>query len=163
MDYAARFVFRIVRPLWHLTGTSAALLPMCQFYIRAMRWYIPPISWLRDFNRSHDKTSFWILEQGPGAILFTLLTTLEISIELATVYFIVTQACPCCIPNVIKTLQYWSRYGQPVGVKLISPQRHNNAESVSMSLRFEIQNDIVNQCTALGMTDPFYWDICPSL
>ena len=63
---AARFVFRIVRSLWNLTGTSAALLPMCLSNFKAMRQFKVPISWLRDFTRSYDKTSFRILRRGPG-------------------------------------------------------------------------------------------------
>ena len=34
---AARFVFRIVRSLWNLAGTSTALLPWCQSNIKAIR------------------------------------------------------------------------------------------------------------------------------
>ena len=33
---AARFVLRIARSLWNLTGTSAALLPMCLLNFKAM-------------------------------------------------------------------------------------------------------------------------------
>ena len=62
----ARFVFRIVRSLWNLTGTSAAFLPMCLSNFKAIRQFKVPISWLRDFTRSYDKTSFWILRRGPG-------------------------------------------------------------------------------------------------
>ena len=60
----ARFVFRIVRSLWNLTGTSAALLPMCLSNFEAIRQFKVPISWLGDFTRSHDKTSFRILRRG---------------------------------------------------------------------------------------------------
>ena len=34
---AARFVFRIVRSLWNLTGTSAAVLPMCLSNFKTIR------------------------------------------------------------------------------------------------------------------------------
>ena len=34
---ATRFVFRIVRSLWNLTGTSAAMLPMCLSNFKANR------------------------------------------------------------------------------------------------------------------------------
>ena len=61
---AARLVFRIVRSLWNLTGTSAALLPMCLSIFKAIRQSIP-ISGLRDFTRPYDKTSFRILRRGP--------------------------------------------------------------------------------------------------
>ena len=60
---AARFVFRIVRTLWNLTGTSAALLPMYLSNFKAMRWFKLPISRLRDFTRSYDKTSCRILRR----------------------------------------------------------------------------------------------------
>ena len=36
---AARFVFRIVRLLWNLTGTSATLLPMCLSNFKAIRTF----------------------------------------------------------------------------------------------------------------------------
>ena len=62
---ATRFVFRVVRSLWNLTGTSAALLPMCLSNFKAIRLFKVPISWLRDFTRSYDKTSFRILRRGP--------------------------------------------------------------------------------------------------
>ena len=63
---AARFVSKIVRSLWNLTGTSAAVLPTCQSNFKAMRWFKLPISQLRDFARSYDKTSYRILKRGPG-------------------------------------------------------------------------------------------------
>ena len=62
---AARFVFRIVRSLWNLTGTSAAVLPMCLSNFKAIRQFKVPISWLRDLTRSYEKTSFRILRRGP--------------------------------------------------------------------------------------------------
>ena len=65
---ATRFVFRIVRSLWNLTGTSAALLPMCLSNFKAIQQFKVPILWLRDFTRSYDKTSFRILRRGPGVI-----------------------------------------------------------------------------------------------
>ena len=57
---AARFVFRIVRSLWNLTGTSAALPPMCLSNFKTIQQFKVPISWLRDFTKSDDKTSFRI-------------------------------------------------------------------------------------------------------
>ena len=63
---AARFVFEIVRSLWNLTGTSAALLPICLSNFKAIRQFKVPISWLRDFTRSYEKTSYPILRRGPG-------------------------------------------------------------------------------------------------
>ena len=44
---ATRFIFRIVRLLWNLTGTSAAPLS----YFKAIQWFEQPISWLRDCTR----------------------------------------------------------------------------------------------------------------
>ena len=64
------FVFRIVRSLWNLTGTSAAMLPMCLSNFKAIRQFKVPISWLRDFTRSYEKTSFWILRRGPDSNWF---------------------------------------------------------------------------------------------
>ena len=66
--FPARFVFRIVRSLWNLTGTSAAVLPMCLSNFKAIRQLKVPISWLRDFTRSYEKTSFRILRRGPGGV-----------------------------------------------------------------------------------------------
>ena len=63
---AAKFVFRIVRSLWNLTGTSAAVLPMCPSNFKAIQQFKVPISWLRDFTRSYEKTSLHILRRGPG-------------------------------------------------------------------------------------------------
>ena len=65
---AARFVFRIVRSFWNLTGTSAALLPMRLSNFKAIRQFKVPMSWLRDFTRSYEKTSFRILRRGPGGV-----------------------------------------------------------------------------------------------
>ena len=65
---AARFVFRIVRSLWNLTGTSAAVLPMCLSNFKAIRQFKVPIPWLRYFTRSYENTSFRILRRGPGRL-----------------------------------------------------------------------------------------------
>ena len=63
---AARFVFRIVLSFWNLTGTSAAVLPMCMSNFKTIRQFKVPISWLRDLTRSYGKTSFRILRRDPG-------------------------------------------------------------------------------------------------
>ena len=63
---AARFVFEIVRSLWNLTGTSAALLPKCLSNFKAMRYFKLPLSRLQVFARSYDKTSYRLLRRGPG-------------------------------------------------------------------------------------------------
>ena len=62
----ARFVFRIVRSLCNLTDISSVLLPMGLSNFRAIRRFKLPISWLSDFARSYDKTSYKILKRGPG-------------------------------------------------------------------------------------------------
>ena len=67
---AAKLVFIIVWSLWNLTGTSAALLPMCLSNFKAMRKLKLSISRLRDFTRSNDKTSYRILKRGPGCCPF---------------------------------------------------------------------------------------------
>ena len=63
---AAGIVFSIVRSLWNLTGPLAALLPMCLSNFKVIRQFEVAISWLRDFTRSYEKTSFRILRRGPG-------------------------------------------------------------------------------------------------
>ena len=65
---AARFLFRLVRSHWNLTGTTAAVLPKCQSNFKAMRSFKRSISWLRDFTRSYDKTPYRILKRGPAVI-----------------------------------------------------------------------------------------------
>ena len=64
---AAKFVFIIVRSLWNLTCTSTALPPTCLSNFTAIRSFKLPISRLRDFTRSYDKTSYGILKRGRGA------------------------------------------------------------------------------------------------
>ena len=66
---AARFVFWIARSLWNLISTSAAL-SVCLSNFKAMQWFKLPISWLQDFTRSYDKTSYRILKRGPGCQLW---------------------------------------------------------------------------------------------
>ena len=53
------FVFRIVRSLWNLTGS------MCLSNFKAIPISQQPISYLRNFARSHDKPSYRILKRGP--------------------------------------------------------------------------------------------------
>ena len=47
---SARFVYRIVRSLWHLTDISAAVLPRCLSNFEAMLYLELPLSRLRDFE-----------------------------------------------------------------------------------------------------------------
>ena len=64
-----RFVSSIIRSLWNMTGTSAALLPKCLSYFKA--------TWaLHSILRSHDKRSYRILKQGPGRVPGAWLTQL---------------------------------------------------------------------------------------
>ena len=79
-----RFVFRIVRSLWNLAGTSAALLPKCLSNFKAIRQFKVPISWLRDFTRSYEKTSFRILRWGPGCHFKTAMFNLVLLIGIFT-------------------------------------------------------------------------------
>ena len=62
----ARFVFRIERTLWNLTGTSPAVLPMCLLNFKAMRQFKLSISRLRGSTIFYDKTYFLSdIETGP--------------------------------------------------------------------------------------------------
>ena len=63
---AARFGSKLFQSLWNLAGTSAAMLPRCLSNFRAIRPLQHPISRLRDFTRSYEKTSFRILRRGPA-------------------------------------------------------------------------------------------------
>ena len=51
-----------------LLAICAAVLPMCLSNFKAIRQFKVPISWLRYFTRSYEKTSFRILRRGPGYI-----------------------------------------------------------------------------------------------
>ena len=63
---AARFGIKLFQSLWNLAGTSAALLPRCLSNFRAIRPLQHPISRLRDFTRFSGKTSYRLLNRGPG-------------------------------------------------------------------------------------------------
>ena len=63
---AARIGFKFFQLLWHLAGTSAALLPRCLSNFRAIRPLQHPISWLRDITRFGGKTSYRLVNRGPG-------------------------------------------------------------------------------------------------
>ena len=65
---AARFGFKLFQSLWNLTGTSAALRPRCLSNFRAIRPLQHPISWLRDFTRFGGKTSYRLVNRGPGVL-----------------------------------------------------------------------------------------------
>ena len=52
---AARLLFRIIRSLWNLAGTSAAVLPISLSNFKALKKLKSPISRLRDFTSSYYK------------------------------------------------------------------------------------------------------------
>ena len=59
----------VARSLWYLTGTSAAVLPMCLSNFKSMRQIKLPISRLQDLARSYHKTSDSILKWTPGRFI----------------------------------------------------------------------------------------------
>ena len=63
---AARLGFKLFQSLCNLAGTSAALLPRCLSNFRAIRPLQHPISRLRDFTRFGGKTSYRLVNRGPG-------------------------------------------------------------------------------------------------
>ena len=63
---AARIGFKLFQSLWNLAGTSAALLLRCLSNFRAIRPLQHPISRLRDFTRFGGKTSYRLVNKGPG-------------------------------------------------------------------------------------------------
>ena len=63
---AARLEFKLFQSLWKLAGTAAALLPRCLSNFRAIRLLQHPISRLRDFTRFGGKTSYRLVNRGPG-------------------------------------------------------------------------------------------------
>ena len=76
------------------------MLPMCLSNFKAIQQFKVPISWLWDFTRSYEKTSFRILRRGPGALQFlandsedagpdTALTILQMT--LYTQYIVTTE------------------------------------------------------------------------
>ena len=65
---AAGFGFKLSQSLWNLAGTSAALLPRCLSNFRAIRPLQHPISRLRDFTRFGSKTSYRLVNRGPGQL-----------------------------------------------------------------------------------------------
>ena len=62
----ARFRFRLFQLLWNLTGTSAATLPRCLSNFNAKQSLQHSISRLRDFMRFGGKTSYRLVNRGPG-------------------------------------------------------------------------------------------------
>ena len=63
---AARLSVIMIVSHWNLTGISAALLPRCLSNFRAIQKVWTRISWLRDFTKSCGKTSYGLVNRGPG-------------------------------------------------------------------------------------------------
>ena len=72
---AARLGVIIIAPLWSLTGTSAALLPRGLSNFRAIGKVLTRISRPRDFTRSCSKTSYRLVNRGPGDVAVTYVMT----------------------------------------------------------------------------------------
>ena len=87
---AARFGSKLFQSLWNLAGTSAALLPRCLSKrclsnFRAIRPLQHPISRLRDFTRFGGKTSYRLVNRGPGianCIVNWMYVTWKMSLEI---------------------------------------------------------------------------------
>ena len=65
---AVRFGFRLFQSLWNLTDTSAAGMPRYLSNCRTIRWLQDPISLHRDFTRFGGKTSYRLVNIGPGSV-----------------------------------------------------------------------------------------------
>ena len=63
---AARLGVIMIVSLWNLTGISAALLPRCLLNFKAFGKVQTRILRLRDFTRSCGKTSYRLVNRGPG-------------------------------------------------------------------------------------------------
>ena len=105
---AARFVFRIVRSLWNLTDTSAALLPTCLSNFRAIRKFNLPISRIRDFTRSYDKKSYRKLKR---RVVVTLVKTQLTSLQ--HLVFSCSSAAVCFTAHVANLFGMWNRLVGP--------------------------------------------------
>ena len=84
---AARLGFKLFQSLWNLAGTSAALLPRCQSNFRAIRPLQHPISRLRDFTRFGGKTSYRLVNRGPGYDWSWPVVTLVLNITLTALAY----------------------------------------------------------------------------
>ena len=78
---AARNVSEIVRSLWNLSGTSAAVLRRWLSNFKAIRIFQQSILRLRDFVRSHDKTPDQKLKQGSGVLSAYLLKNEQLTMR----------------------------------------------------------------------------------
>ena len=63
---AARLGVIMIVSLWNLTGISVALLPRCLLNFRAIGKIQIRISRFRDFTRSCGRTSYRLVNRGPG-------------------------------------------------------------------------------------------------
>ena len=66
---AARLGVVMIASLWNLTGILAALVPRCLLNFRAIRKIRTRISRHWDFTRSCGKTSYPLVNRGPGGVL----------------------------------------------------------------------------------------------
>ena len=83
---ATRFGFKLFQSLWNLAGTSAALLPRCLSNFRAIRPLQHPISRLRDFTRFGGKTSYRLVNRGPGYGLLSVGTKPKLTLTIGLVF-----------------------------------------------------------------------------
>ena len=68
---ATRFEFRLFQLLWHLTSTSTAVLPRCLSNVRAIQLSWHPNSRLQEFTIFGGKTSYRLVNRGPGSWVMT--------------------------------------------------------------------------------------------
>ena len=111
---ASRLVVGIIALLCNLTGSSAALPPRCLSNFTAIRQFETPISRLRDFANSYDKTSYLILKR-PGLLTsrrVVLCVYLLVSI-LVTILIIITihvsswlHGLHCLVSPLLKMIWY---------------------------------------------------------
>ena len=100
---ASRLVFRIIRSLWYLIGTLAAVLPKCLSNFKAVLTLEHPISRLRDFVRSHDKTSYRTLKWGISDLIQWCCQCLQIT----ATHSKIRQPCMKCKGTQLLTEGQW--------------------------------------------------------
>ena len=88
---AARLGVIMIVSLWNLTGISTALLPRCLLNFRAIGKVQTRISRLRDFTRSCGKTSYRLVNRGPGE---TMIRTWHLASQVLTL-----QQTECPVTN----------------------------------------------------------------
>ena len=92
---AARSVVYIIASLWNLTGDSAALLPRRLSNLTAIGQLYIQISWLRDFARSSNKTSYVILKRS------SWLTSRDFTLHVTSVLRAISVLAPHPIQNIL--------------------------------------------------------------